>query len=262
MDVYVEQFNSIDSFYNYLCDTPFNDVFRWCRHASVNGSHKFTGTYSFDEAVGMMKNGWHTMATNLTQRLEIKTKHDAPVMKQRNVLSVSGYQPVVPLYLAGVPTNMVNKQLVAFKSKVINVTKSVNYNCCVKVDRMVEESIKALQIVKRLESQGYRCNLFVANGVQAGNKRIICKVKVKNANERLNISKLSFPMVHPSMLRRLFFRFIEVYPEVTSSFTGGYGYPISFEETKKAFPNDIVIPAVFNDSIDGIVDLESLVATV
>lgn len=208
-----------------------------------------------------MKNGWYEMAETLTQKLKVATKHDAPVMKQRNVLSVSGYQPVVPLYLAGVPTNMINKQMVAVKSKIINVTKLVNYNCGISTKQIEDESIKALQIVKKLEAQGYRCNLYIALGVEE-DKQIVCKVKIKNANERLNVSKLAFPMVHPSMLRRLFFRFIEVHPEVTKQFVWGYGRPMKFNDMKQAFPNDIVIPSILTVDVDKIKDLESLKATV
>lgn len=262
MDVFVEQFSSIESFYGYLCKTPFNDAFRWTGHASVTNGYSFTKTHSFEYAVNLMKDGWQAMTPTLVQKLDVATKHDAPIMKQRNVLSVCGYQPVVPLYLAGVPTNMISKQLVAVKSKIINVTKLVNYNSTTETDKIVDESVKALQIIKKLEAQGYRCNLFVAFGTQKDGRQIICKVKIKGANERLNISKLSFPMVHPSMLRRLFFRFIEVHPEVTKGFVGGYGYPISFDGMKQALVGDIVIPSVFETNVESIKDLESLQATV
>ena len=258
----VEQFGSIESFYKYLCDTPFNDAFRWAKHASVTGDYSFTKTHSFEHAVNLMKDGWQAMTPTLVQKLDVATKHDAPIMKQRNVLSVCGYQPVVPLSLAGVPTNMISKQLVAVKSKIINVTKLVNYNCATSVDKMMDESVKALQVVKKLEAQGYRCNLFIAVGTEADCRQVICKVKIKGANERLNISKLSFPMVHPSMLRRLFFRFMEVHPEVTKGFVGGYGHPVSFTDMKRALVGDIVIPSVFEANVENIKDLESLQATV
>ena len=104
--------------------------------------------------------------------------------------------------------------------------------------------------------------MFVAVGTEADCKQVICKVKIKGANERLNISKLSFPMVHPSMLRRLFFRFIEVHSEVTEGFVGGYGRPVSFTDMKQALAGDIVIPSVFETNVESIKDLESLQATV
>ena len=53
----IVEYKSIAEFYDYLCTTPFNDVFRWSKHSSVDGSESFTKTKSFDEAVDLMKNG-------------------------------------------------------------------------------------------------------------------------------------------------------------------------------------------------------------
>lgn len=133
-------------------------------------------------------------------------------MKPRTCLGVQDYQAVVPLYLMGVPNNMVTKKMVPMKQKVITLNKSIDYNAGVSADDIMDESIKAMQIVKKLEAQGYRCNLNIVLGTSAGSKQFIIKVRIKSANEKLNISKLALPLVHPSMLRRLFFRFIEVYP--------------------------------------------------
>ena len=261
METYTQQFNSISQFYQYICDTPFNNAFRWARHGSTEHDYRWTQTHNFEQAVELLRNGWHTMATNLTNKLRVST-NPAPVTKPRNVLSVSGYQPVVPLYLAGVPTNMISKQLVKVKSKVIDVTKLVNYNGGVKADQIVEESIKALQIVNQLERQGYRINLNIAIGSEEGGVQIVCKVRIKNANERLNVSKVAFPLVHPSMLRRLFFRYIEVNPNVTSGFVHGYGTPVAYSKMKDIFPNDIVIPSIFTVDVDKVVDLQQLQARV
>lgn len=119
-----------------------------------------------------------------------------------------------------------------------------------------------MQIVKRLESQGYRCNLNIVLGVFKGTRRFIVKVRIKNANEKLNVSKLAFPMVHPSMLRRLFFRFIEVYPKVTKVFSQGYGMPIkggalrNFLDKKEILLPDTIVKDV--NKITSVEDLENL----
>lgn len=261
MAQYTKEFKSIHEFYDYLCNTPFNDTFRWARHSSTDNDYSFSKTHSFEQAVDLMKNGWSDMSEKLTQKLKVAAK-PAPQMKPRNVLSVAGYQPVVALYLAGVPTNMVDKQLVAVKSKVISVTKLIDYNGGVDADVIEEESIKAFQVVKKLEAQGYRVNLNVALGSEADWNDVICKVRIKNANEKLNISKLAFPMVHPSMLRRLMFRYIEVCPDVTNGYRGGYGRPCSFRTMKKAFPDDIILPSIWDSDVTKIESLEDLVASV
>lgn len=258
-----QEFNSINEFYKYICDTPFNEAFRWANHASVDSgrwAERWTKTNSFEEAVDLMKNGWTDMAQQMTQKL--KATPDMELMHQmRTVIGVAGFQPVVPLYLAGVPTNMVSKQMVPIKRKVINVTKSVDYAGGVSADTIVEESIKAMQIIKKLESQGYRVNLYIALGSFKSSTEIVCKVKVKSASEKLNVSKLAFPLAHPSMLRRLFFRYIEVNPHVTRAFVGGYGAPAIYNELKKAFPNDIILPAIFKGDVSEIKNVEDIRAS-
>lgn len=222
----VVEFDSLGEFYKYICNTPFNKAFRWSRHSSVEGPKSFTGTESFEEAAELFKNGWSEMSGKLTQKLNVIKNQVQPAMKARQINSVAGFQPIVPLYLSGIPTNMVNRKMVPIKQKVITITKSVSYSYGVSTERIIEESTKAMMIVKKLEAQGYRVNLNILMGATE-DKTIAVKIRLKSANEKMNVSKVAFPLVHPSMLRRLIFRFMEVYPSVTKRFTNGYGCPIS-----------------------------------
>lgn len=261
----VIEYDSLHEFYNYICDTPFNETFRWEHHSSVTGSESFTKTKDFNEAVELFKNGWSDMASKLVQKLKVIENQTQPTMKPRNKLDVVGYQPIVPLYLQGVPNNMMNKKMIPVKQKVITLNKSIDYSAWTGSDTIIQESIKAMQIVKKLESQGYRCNLNIVLGSSAGHgkerKQFVVKVRIKSANEKLNISKLAFPLVHPSMLRRLFFRFIEVYPKITKPFTSGYGSPATSGEMRNIFKGEYLLPnfiAKDVNAIKGIEDLENI----
>lgn len=260
----IAQFESLAEFYKYICATPFNEAFRFSYHGSVEYDENFTETKSFDEAVDLMKNGWNEMANKITKSLEVKEKKTAYVNKRKNVTSMVGYQPIVPLYLAGAPNNMVSTKMVPVKQKVVNITKSLAYSAMVSKDQIIEESIKAMQIVRKLEAIGYRVNLnlVIGSAVSLGfgqRREILIKVCLKKANERLNISKLAFPMVHPSMLRRLYLRYIEVCPETTKGYVNGYGRPIQTQNMKQIFPDDIIIPAILNCKIDDIHTVDDLV---
>lgn len=260
---YIQEFNSIQKWYEYLCNTPFNEAFRWEEHRSVKtGRYEWTQTNSFEEATDLLRNGWDDMSKKLTQKLNTACKTLQPMKAQRNVLSVAGYQPVVALYLAGVPQNMIDKQMVLKKQKIIELTKDITYSANISADKIVEESVKAMMVVKKLEAQGYRVKLNIALGVNEGCRSIICKVCIKQPSERLNVSKLAFPMVHPSMLRRLFLRYIEVNPDVTKDFTRGYGFPIGAYDLKKVFPEDIILPNIFNVDVEKIKSPEELIAVI
>lgn len=256
----VIEFDSLYEFYQYLVSTPFNNAFQWEKHSSVDGSYDFTKTKNFDEAVKLFKNGWSDMATKLVQKLKVIENDTKLTMKPKNVLGVAGYQVITPLYLQGTPNNMVTKKMVPVKQKVVTLNKSIDYNAGVEADRIIEESVKAMQIVKKLEAQGYRCNLNIVLGTTAGlpAKQFVVKVRIKSASEKLNISKLAFPLVHPSMLRRLFFRFIEVYPNVTEAFVGGYGKPATSEEMREIFKNEYLLPNFIKKDINTIHNIDDL----
>jgi len=256
----VIEYDSLHEFYEYLINTPFNNAFRWARHASVTGSYDFTKTENFNEAVELFKNGWSDMATKLVQKLKVIENEAKTIMKPKNALGVAGYQVIVPLYLQGVPNNMVTKKMVPVKQKVITLNKSIDYRGGVDADQIIEESIKAMQIVKKLEAQGYRCNLNIVLGTTDGYppKQFVVKVRIKSANEKLNVSKLAFPLVHPSMLRRLFFRFIEVYPNVTEAFVNGYGKPATSDEMREIFKGEYLLPNFIKKDINTIKTIDDL----
>lgn len=253
------KYDSINEFYKYICDTPFNEAFRWARHSSVEGASYFTKTKNFEEAVDLLKNGWSDMAQQLTKKLKVETTNEFVGTKRKNIYDVVGYQASVPRYLQGVPNSMVRSINIPVKNKVVTLIKSIDYACSVSIDTIVEESIKAMRIIKKLEAQGLKINLDIAFGTKAGGSNFIGRIRVKNANERLNVSKLAFPLVHPSMLRRLIFRWIEVYPKITKSFVNGYGRPIQTSDLQAiAKEKEYILPAIIYTDINSIKSLDDL----
>lgn len=256
------EFSSLEDFYKYITNTPLNDTFKFERLSSVTADESFCGTKSFEEAVELFKNGWSEMSERLSNRLKAEGKFE-PTMTYRNVQSVQGYHPIVPLYLMGIPNNMITKKMVPMKQKVVTLNKSLDYSARVKTEQIVEESIKAFRIIQKLESQNYRVNLNLVIGASgsmwnSSGEKYFIKIRLKSANEKLNISKLSFPLVHPSMLRRLYFRFIEVHPPVSKSFLHGYGSPQSPQILRSIWPDDILLPQFINKDIEKINTLEDL----
>ena len=98
MNTTVNHYKSISEFYKYICDTPFNEAFRWARHSSVENDYWFSHTHSFDEAVDLLKNGWDDMAQKLTQKLNVQASPEVQRQMQ-TIIGVAGFQPIVPLYL-------------------------------------------------------------------------------------------------------------------------------------------------------------------
>lgn len=255
---YIVEFKSIYDFINYIQNTPFNKAFKNADKSSQRATDEWYGNCSYDEALELLKNGWGTMADKINQRLIIEGGKIEPSMTSRNVLSVQGYQPIVPLYLNNIPNNMVNKKLVPIRQKVITINKDVSYSSSISSDEIFEQSIKFLQIVKKIEAQNYRCNINIIFAPRSGNRDIIIKVRIKSSSEKINISKIAFPLVHAAFIRRLLFRFEEVYPNITSSFVSGYGMPISVYELRGLFKDEYITPKIVKKDLTQIVSLKDL----
>lgn len=268
--IWVVEFKSIHEFEKFITEKHENDVFK-CSH-SLSSKDKnfwsvdFTKTKSFDEAIGLLHDGWVDKAKELTKKLKAVERDMAPIMKQQRCISVAGYQPIVPLFLAGQPANMVGTRMQPVKQKVVTLVKSVSYSGNVEPEEWTEQGLKALAVVKKLESNGLRVNVDIVRGgcdPDTKSNGIVCRVRVKNANERLNVSKLAFTMCHPSMQRRLMFRFTEVYDRVSSGYRSTYGMTFRTSDWKKVLDKkrEYLLPSFINGDIDkvrDVADIESL----
>lgn len=253
----VYEYKSLHEMEQYLNDTPVNDFFVG-RQSSSTGDYSFTHTESYEEALDLLHNGWEDMAKKL-ERVMRSPKMSVDIKTQRkNVYDVAGYQCCVPRYVNGLPDSMIRQHNVKQKQKVVVINKSIDYSGSVRASTIEEESIKALRIVKVLEGQGMRVELNIVLGTQSGNTKLAQKVRIKAAGERMNISKLAFPMVHPSMLRRLNFRWIEVCPDSARSMVGNYGRPMSSRDMMEVYAGEYVLPPVFDMTDEQIAALRSL----
>lgn len=271
----IRTFVSMDEFYRYITETPFNKHFAWAKPQDISstaGSYYFTKTSNFDQASQMFKNGWQDEATKLTQKLKTAMATATPVQRPRPAYNVQGYQASVPRYLQGLPDNMITKKNVPVKQKVVELTKAISYTGDITPEQIEEQSIKCLMIVARLESLGYRVilNIIRANWDWGYGHKVrhleVAKIRIKSADERLNVSKVAFPLVHPSMLRRLMFRYTEVSPTVPKSFVDGYGCPLAASKIRALLKEasngkEIFIPAFIKadlNEISSIDDLQSI----
>jgi len=264
------EFDSIGEFYDYITKTPTNKVFKehdeeMKRFGETGLSSQKTirenwyGTKNFEEAVELLKNGIPDTSEKLTKLLKAEKKMQ-PVQAMKRVNSIQGFQPVVPLYLMGVPNNMISTKMSTVKQKVVNLYSNISYLCNVTSRQINDECIKKFRLISKLESQNYRVNLFLVFGTKNtynGKMNFMASIKLKSANERLNVSKLAFPLTHPSMERRLIFRLVEVYPDMVKGFTSGYGYNIEGSMMDASF-DGYVLPDFIKKNVDKITSLDEL----
>ena len=249
----IYEFNSMSDYIKTLTDPELLKG-RSIGDSSKTGDSLWYGTGSFNEAVTLATEGWTECANRLTKQLNFQIKKMEGDKTMKMFLSQVGYQPIIPLYLNGCPNNMMNMKMDVKKQKVLTIVKSVGFRGNVSTKQIEEESIKTLLLVTMLERKGYRVNLYTLNGYYAGGKNHYCRVKIKGASEKLNISKIAFPLVHPSMLRRLNFRFREV---VARTPIGGSLYTKN-DNMPAIKKGEIFIPSFMKMTIDQIKNIDDV----
>lgn len=244
--VYVMDFNTISEMVGHNGAAAINTSVFY-RLTSNGGNKSWAGTANYKEAQELLINGWDEGAKKLTSTLKIENAKNAKEVS-RAIFDIVGFQCSVPRYLQGVPQSMINKKTVKQKQKVITLYKSICYDAGVSSKQILDDSVKFIQIVQEIEKQGIRVNVYTMFHATRGNEQMAMRVKIKSSGERLNISKMSFPLMHPSMLRRIIFRTMETEQRVKGQWCPGYGVPTSTHEVKLMMkPNEHYIPVLISE---------------
>lgn len=233
MENVLEIYPSIASLINACKTRPVNDVFKKESYLSSEyGTKKFTKTESLAEAYDLLENGWQTPLKDFKA-----VKASAGVSPKRTVKAdVIGHAPLVPAAIQGLPNSMLRTRKVMQKVKSVEIVYSSNVSCKIPASRLQEIGKELLACVKRLELSGVRVRLTLLTfSSRSHNKQhAICGVKLKDYSENLNLQKLTFPLVHASMFRRIGFKWLETCEGLEDwHFTLNYGYPIHSADTIK-----------------------------
>lgn len=233
----------VDSHKCYIYDfASISELVEYNKHEATSGFKKngekslltdsirieFTGTANFSEAMDLLSHGWESKAKVLTSKLPVKKNGNG--YSTKNFYSVQGFQCSVPRYLQGMPDSMIANKRVVTKNKVIDITKNVSFSGGVSTETIENECLKVLALVQKLESEGQKVNLYVtfptSTSYGSSTSTInIFRVKIKSASQRLNVKQMAFPLCHPSMLRRIMFRAVEVTETCNlTSYYRTYGY--------------------------------------
>lgn len=245
--VFTKQFEGLNDFYQHCRDGLRNRT-AFAKQSSIEGTKGFTGTKDYAEAEQLLINGWSQGAEKLTAQLKVANSTFQNKEVKKAIFDIVGFQASVPRYLQGVPTNMVNKKVEKKKQKVITLVKSITYLGHIGTAQIMDDSIKFLQIVQGIEAKGIRVNVDVFfHAVNSGEEMMI-RIPIKKSSERLNLSKMSFPLLHPSFLRRFIFRAMEVESRVRTQWAYGYGQPGGKMQVEALLkPNEYYIPVLISE---------------
>lgn len=207
-------------------------------NSSQSSDSSFSGTKSYEEAFDLFKYGDEELYKKFKEqssKINIDKLLGNAVRKQKYENRNYGCVPNVPNYLIGNPLNMINAEIGRISHKVINIFLSIGVPWHVDKEDIINTGIIYLSVIDLLEKAGYRCNLYAGVTAHEGRHEYMY-VRIKTDREPLNLKKLVFPLVHPSMLRRIYFRWAEV-NDYDYDITGGYGRNDDESDIKKYMKN-------------------------
>lgn len=257
--VHTEIFDSLQSFADTVNKRKVNQTFKNSPYAlvsQVEGDIQKYGTESFSEANNMLNTGDNSNLSKLKSANIKSISHSSDYIKNMLKIekNVCGCLPNIPLYLIGAPNNMLNFKRTQTKSKVINILVNIAVSYDVTAKEIVEAGANIASVVRELEKNGIRVNLYVSCFSKKLNDYIGFVANIKKSSAPLNMLNITYPLINPSMLRRHFFRYIETVPvKIDKGYTENYGHVTSFNTMLKQEPK----LNKFKDAV--IIDIQNMI---
>jgi len=225
-------FDSLTKLANFLIETKeLNHLYPNCpSEENPTLSSNFAGVKTRDEALKLLQFGDNQQVETMRMKLANKTYKKV----EKVILAPSGFKVNVPAYNIGLPYCMF-KSLEDFqktKTKILNLYIDQGVPWFVDKEEMLNAGIEICKVIKALEMQGYRINLY--SGVMSYTRQwdrstaLVdgLMVKLKSSSNSLVLNKVTFPICNPAFLRSIFFEWMG--KEQGISYLGdGYGSPLA-----------------------------------
>lgn len=268
MNTLFKRFDNIKQFEAYLENGKTQPAFLGILSSQTISAKKSRDakTHDFEAADRLLMYGDKKTAREIDNagvaRVRAQIARDMP--RRVTFSSVVGFAPNVPAYLTGAPNSMINQKTTIQKQKVLNIAYSCAVSYKVKGSDILNACSRLLSAILKVEASGTRVNLYLCSVSDSDmthpSQRAGFSVKIKSSGEKLDVLKVAYPMVHPSMNRRHKFRFLEVTEGISPEFADGYGRACDPKDIKEMLEqNGVACDIALNyyeiayRSIDGIV---------
>ena len=187
------------------------------------------GTYSFEEAMSLGRNGWAQKAAQV-QNMIVVNRIDTfiDVRPWNPIHSVEGSSVDINAYIAGRPECMLQRKKSVIKSA--NIVINVGHNYEVRPSEIVKNGKQIVNIVNTLEINNIHTRLVIMVAVTDDKNEDVFRTFVvcKNLYDRFDLKRVMFAVAHPSFLRRLWFSMaeresMEIRNKFGFLFNNGYG---------------------------------------
>ena len=236
-NMYKEEFSSIFELMNTLKERPNNKFMRGAHSSQTTGNSSWSGTNTYEEAESLLIYGYNDPVKNIKSNL---IKNKKLVSKMYNLIpkpittnQVVGFVPNVPNALMGLPKSMISVEKINRNKKTISIIYATGGAVGIEPKTLESAGTALVSAINLIELAGIQTKLSIGFMPTVYDRQIIFPtVNIKNFNERFSLQKICFPMVHPSMFRRIGFKYLETCPGMEEDFSCGYGRSASLEQIK------------------------------
>lgn len=225
MKLMIERYNSANEVVEDLKRRPEREGGWDSRKEKVSDDPKWYGVKTYDEALELLRTGYQPTVDKLKSKMKSNLAGSGKRISFKN--NIVGANAIVPLALMGVPNCMQDMQMKPIKNKVIDVYYDMTAHCGITSDQIIEQGQKVLGAILELEAQGYRFNLYAVQGYANEKSADMLVIKLKSANQPLDLKRISFPLTHTAFFRVIGFDWYHKCPE--STYRWGYGHNITKE---------------------------------
>lgn len=223
-----------------ITDSNFKDA----KTRDMSDEANWYGVQTYDEALRLMHDGWNEKVKELQATVDKCKTLDGKRIAFKN--DIQGFAPIVPLAILGIPNAMINTVMKPIKSKVISIYYNMSISAFNSGEQVIENGKKVIEAIVKLENSGYRVALYSIQAYAEKYDSDILAVKVKSANQPLDLKRVCFPIMHPAMFRVIGFDWYSKFPR--GKYRSAYGMPLSVaigekkaqELVRKIFGNESV----------------------
>lgn len=212
----------------------------------------FYGVAGMEEAFDKARNGWKE-GVELMEKMRLRILAANPFKPKPAKYDVVGSIPSIPRAVAGNPLNM--KKITLKKGKkTITLISDMSIHCMIGKEAVCNRAALVACLIDMIENKGFACEVISVGVASEGrgtrDYSFGAVITVKESNQPVDLTRLSFALGHPGFIRKLVFAEKTVHIENKDTLCQHLGYSRDIDSGALNERNMYLIPSVrHNESL-------------